>query len=437
MLVSPDADSRFRLTENRAAELASEFGTPLYVLDEAHFRNRVQRYLDAIQTAYPSTAVSYASKANSTFAILSIAHSLGLSIDVASEGELRAALEAGIPAKDCHFHGNNKGREELTFALSQGVGQIIIDNFHELELLEGLKNEDSKFALRLAPGVDPKTHKKISTGSQDTKFGFSISDGAAEAAVLQALHIGLPLIGIHCHIGSQLKDPNAHKAAAEIMGGFARAMYQRHRFFSEVVNLGGGLGVRYEDKDEVPAIESLCRLQAKAFFTGYGKDDRMPTLAIEPGRALIAESGVTLYEVGGLKSIRVKGHDKTYVSVNGGLSDNPRPAMYESRYSVNLVRNSEADPMLVTVSGKHCETDTLFEDVWLPEDLHSGDILQVLTTGAYNSAMANNYNRLLRPATVLLRESGEAFLAQTRENWKQLFAREQLPDDLRRSELGS
>ena len=163
-------------------------------------------------------------------------------------------------------------------------------------------------------------------------------------------------------------------------------------------------------------------------------DKQMPTLGLEPGRSLIAESGVTLYEVGGLKTIRVKGKDKTYVTVNGGLSDNPRPAMYDSRYSVNLVRATEADPALVTVSGKHCETDTLFEDVWLPDDLHSGDLLQVLTTGAYNSAMANNYNRLLRPATVLLRETGEVFMAQSRENWKQLFAREQLPDDLRRSE---
>lgn len=434
MLVSPDVDSRFRLTEGRADELASKFGTPLYVLDETHFRNRIQRYKDAAETAYSKTAISFASKSNSTFSVLAIAHSMGLSIDVASEGEFRAALEAGIPAADCHFHGNNKSKEELEFALSQGIGQIIIDNFHEIELLEQLQNEETKFLLRLAPGVDPKTHRKISTGAQDTKFGFSISDAAAETALLQALHIGLPVIGVHCHIGSQLKDLNAHRAAAEIMGRFAQDMLQRHHIQLEVVNLGGGLAVRYEDSDEAPDVEALCTLQAKAFLRGYGHHGVLPTLAQEPGRYLVAESGVTLYEVGSIKNIRVKGIDKTYVTVNGGLSDNPRPAMYDSRYSVNLVRKCDAAPMLVTVSGKHCETDTLFENVWLPEELRPGDYLQVLTTGAYNSVMANNYNRLLRPATVLIRETGDYFLAQRRETWKQLFEREALPDDLRRSE---
>lgn len=430
MLVSPDADSRFRLTEDRATALAAEFGTPLYVLDEAHFRNRIKRYLDATSSAYPKVAISYASKANSTFALLAIAHSCGLSIDVASEGEFRAALEAGIPAKNCHFHGNNKTRRELQFALSQGIGQIIVDNFHEFDLLDDLENEETKFLLRLAPGVDPKTHKKISTGSQDTKFGFSISDGAAELAIQMAVENRLPFIGIHCHIGSQLKDHQAHRAAAEIMGTFARSMAQRHHFKCEVVNLGGGLGVRYEDNDGSPEIEDLSLAQARAFLAGFGKSSDLPVLGFEPGRSLIAESGVTLYEVGALKTIRVKNRDKTYLSVDGGLSDNPRPAMYDSKYSVNLVRHSDAELMKVTVSGKHCETDTLFEDVLLPEDVHSGDLLQVLTTGAYNSAMASNYNRLLRPATVLLREKDDPVLVQSRETWKQLFAREILPPDL-------
>jgi diaminopimelate decarboxylase len=434
-------DPRLRLDEATARELAREYGTPLYVLDERGLRARIRRYRSASLDANPKAELSYASKANSTLAVLAIAHSEGCLIDVASEGELRAAMAAGVPAARCHFHGNNKSPEELAFGVDVGVGAIVVDHFGEIDALADFRPQlrETRLVLRLAPGVDPITHAKISTGQADTKFGFNIADGSAERAVRRCLEAELPLAGFHCHVGSQLLDPRAQQSGGELIARFAADMKARTGFTAEYLNVGGGLGVRYTEGEAPMAIEEYCRLVADAVrraLEGTGLD---PVLAQEPGRALVAESGVTLYRVGVIKTVPAKERGRrTYVGVDGGLSDNPRPALYGSQYAVERVARAEAPAppadreRKVTVSGKHCETDMLFEDVALPEDLSEGDLVQVLATGAYNASMASNYNRFPRPATALLREDGGHVLVQRRETWDEMFARDIVPEELRR-----
>ncbi len=423
-------DDRFRLDGPTAAALAEELGTPLYVLGEAHLRGRMRAYKQAAEAAYPRAEVTYASKANSTLAILKMAHSEGLKLDVASEGELRAALAAGVPAADCHLHGNNKSAQELRFALEQGVSHVVADNLPELETIAMLPGgKATKIVLRLAPGVDPITHAKISTGQDDTKFGFNLADGSAERAVDRCLALGLNLIGFHCHVGSQLVDPEAQRAAGEAIGGFALAMLQRG-VKTEYLNVGGGLGVRYTDADQPMPMDEYCRLVTQAVLDALGGAIE-PIIAQEPGRALVAESGVTLYRVGVVKEVPSPTVGRrTYACVDGGLSDNPRPAMYGSRYTVEVPGSEGSNAHTYTVSGKHCETDLLFPDVSLPDDLAPGSLLQVLCTGAYNSSMASNYNRFLRPASVLVREDGSFVAIQRRETWEELLARETVPDGI-------
>jgi diaminopimelate decarboxylase len=460
-------DTRFRLQADQARELVRQFGTPLYVVDERHFRGRIRAYVNAFSTAYPRSELSFATKANSTLALMAIAYQEGCSIDVASEGELRAALAAGVPASACYFHGNNKSRAELVYALDQGIGHIVVDHFGEIELLAELvptgANGDLKIVIRLAPGVDPVTHHKISTGQADTKFGFNIADGSAEQAVVRCLQLGLPLHGFHCHVGSQLLDPEAQRSGGELITQFAVDMKQTHGFAADYLNIGGGLGVRYTEADKPMPVEDYCRLVVEAVTSALRGSGIEPFLGQEPGRALISESCVTLYSVGVVKTVPSPSRgSRIYVAVDGGLSDNPRPALYGSKYEVERVIKGHADDsisggavtlmehgggmptiaapgalcsdpanhMTVTVSGKHCETDMLFEDVELPGDTGPGDILQVLCTGAYNASMANNYNRYPRPATAMIREDGSFTLIQRRDSWDEMLAREILPEDL-------
>lgn len=441
-----------RLDAARARELAERFGTPLYVLSESVLRDRIRHYQESFRTAYPRSEISYASKANSTLAVLAIAAQEGCAIDVASEGEFRAALAAGVRPERCHFHGNNKQPREIEFAIEQGVGQIIVDSFPEIETISRLLNvrrDDTRLVLRLAPGVDPKTHAKISTGQADTKFGFNIADGSAERALLRCIELDLPVIGFHCHVGSQLVDPEAQRAGGEFLAEFAVRMAAQHGFRAELLNVGGGLGVRYRDENPMP-IASYNRLVAQAVQEGIRGSGLDPILVQEPGRALVAEAGVTLYRVGVRKTVPIGGGaTRTYLAVDGGLSDNPRPALYGARYQVERVARAQSTPAdwqyaadgpgalnaappdaVFHVSGKHCETDLLFPDTQLPEDTGPGDLLQVLATGAYNSSMANNYNRYPRPATVLLRGSSDPVLVQRRETWDEMFVREHLPEDL-------
>jgi diaminopimelate decarboxylase len=426
-------DSRLTLTDDQVRSIAEEFGTPLYVIDEAHLRERVRRYLQAFEGAHGKTELSYASKANSTLAVIAIVASEGCVIDVASEGELRAALHAGVPASRTHLHGNAKTPQEIAFAFEAGVEQIVVDNFEEVEQIAATPGKCPDLVLRLAPGVDPKTNAKISTGQADTKFGFNIGDGSAERALALALEKGLPVVGVHCHVGSQLLDPEAQLQGGRALAAFVRDMKERHGFEAKVINVGGGLGIRYtEDTPEIDPAE-YCKSLVAGIVEGLAGSGLEPVLAQEPGRWIIGESCVTLYSVNNVKTVPTKAGARTYVSVDGGLSDNPRPAMYGSPYPV---RWTSADgrkgdsPTTVRISGKHCESDLLFDDKDLPADVRRGDLLQVLCTGAYNSAMASNYNRYSRPATVLLRADGSRSLVQRTETWDEMLARESVPEDL-------
>ena len=438
MISSPVPDTRFRLSESAAIELATAYGTPLYVVDEKHFRDRIRTYLTAFRNAYARSEISFATKANSTMALVKIAYQEGCTIDVASEGEFRVALAAGVPGAKCHLHGNNKHRDEIKFALDNGIGHIVADCFEELEILDELLVGDlrksTKIVLRLAPGVDPATHAKISTGQADTKFGFNIADGSAEKATIRSLQLGLHLYGFHCHVGSQLLDPEAQRSGGELIARFAIDMKEKHAYSAEYLNVGGGLGVSYTSKDQPMAMSDYCRLIVEAVMSSLEGSGIEPVLGQEPGRSLIGESGVTVYRVGVLKTVPSKAvGSRTYVAVDGGLSDNPRPALYGSKYTVERVAPTvvgEVESKTVTVSGKHCETDKLFEDIELPADLKVGDLIQVLCTGAYNSAMASNYNRYQRPAMALIREDGTHTIIQRRDSWEEMLARDILPTDL-------
>jgi diaminopimelate decarboxylase len=448
-----ETDNRFRLSESQAESLARRFGTPLYVVNEATLLDRIQNYQSSFRSAYPDCEISFASKANSSLALLKLAYNAGVTIDVASEGELRAALMAGIPANACHMHGNNKQASEIEFAHDSGISHVVIDHFGEIETIHKLrqgKNFSTRYILRLAPGVNPKTHSSISTGQSDTKFGFNISDGSAEKALLRCLEIGLPVDGIHCHVGSQLLDPEAQIAAGLNLASFAVEMMRRHGYETRYLNFGGGLGVRYTDSDFPTELSEYCKRLVDSVVPVLSKAGLRPRLAQEPGRSLIAEAGVTLYTVGVVKMVPISEETtRTYVAVDGGLSDNPRPVMYQAKYTVERVHKhnpgweyqtdgpgavavgtivgSPEEMQNVTISGKHCETDTLFKDVSLPRDTSTGDLIQVLCTGAYNASMANNYNRYPRPAAVLIRLDGSVNQIARRDTWDEMFAREMLP----------
>lgn len=425
-------DPRFRLNEEQARAIVSDFGTPVYVIDEAGFRSRVRAYRDAAAAAWPKSEVSYASKANPIAALMAIAYSEGVGIDVASEGELRAALRAGVPACACHLHGNNKSRGELRFALEVGVGKIMVDHFGEIQMVRDLLPEGSatEVVLRVAPGVDPITHAKISTGQSDTKFGFNIADGSALKAAELCLALGLPLVGFHCHVGSQLLDPEAQRGGGEELAKLATSLLTRFGFKTSYINVGGGLGIRYSDEDQPMPVQDYCRLVTNAVVGALESTGLDPVIAQEPGRSLVGECGVTLYSVGVVKTVPTASGPKTYVAVDGGLADNPRPALYGSHYTVERVGGGE-DLGTVTVSGRHCETDRLFADIELPSDVEVGDLLQVLCTGAYNSAMSSNYNRYQRPPTVLVTTEGTFEVIQRKETWDELLERDLVPARLR------
>lgn len=390
----------FALTSIQAITLADECGTPLYVLSESHFLNQINQLTQALQQIR-KTRVSFATKSNSTLALVQLAHGAGCHIDVASEGELRLAMNGGIPARDCTLHGNNKSEAEIRFALDQGIGEIVVDCLEEIETLKRLK-PSCELAIRINPGLDSDLNPKVNTSARFSKFGFPLWNGAADAAIKE-----LDFIGVHCHLGSQIMDPATHAGAAKALSD----LIERHPEKNwKRLNLGGGFGISYTDEtppDFSAFIDAIAPLVNKDL-----------EIAFEPGRSLCGPAGLTLYTVGPIKTI----DGKRLVAVDGGLADNPRPALYGSRYSVEAFREGPASE--ATVVGRHCENDVLFSDVLMPVALKKGDLVQVLSTGAYSSSMASNYNRYPRPATVLIRSNGESVLVQRRESFEDMLARE-------------
>ncbi|MFB0635055.1 diaminopimelate decarboxylase [Bacillus rugosus] len=402
--------------------LAEKYGTPLYVYDVALIRERAKSFKQAFITAGLKAQVAYASKAFSSVAMIQLAEEEGLSLDVVSGGELYTAVAAGFPAERIHFHGNNKSREELRMALEHRIGCIVVDNFYEISLLEDLCQETGHsidVLLRITPGVEAHTHDYITTGQEDSKFGFDLHNGQTERAieqVLQSEHI--QLLGVHCHIGSQIFDTAGFVLAAEKIFKKLDEWRESYSFVSKVLNLGGGFGIRYTEDDEpLHATEYVEKIieAVKGNAARYGFN--IPEIWIEPGRSLVGDAGTTLYTVGSQKEVP---DVRQYVAVDGGMNDNIRPALYQAKYEAATAnRINEAHDKTVSIAGKCCESgDMLIWDIDLP-DVKEGDLLAVFCTGAYGYSMANNYNRIPRPAVVFV-ENGEDHLVVKRETYEDI-----------------
>lgn len=405
------------------ANIIQEYGSPVYVYDEPTLRSAMRTWKQALENRLPNSRVVYAGKAFLCTAIAQIVMQEGLGLDCVSDGELFVGLNAGVSPEMLSLHGNNKGRNELELAIEAGIGKIIVDNEDEIALLDELtadRDTPITVLLRLNPGVDVHTHKKISTGMADSKFGLPIANGQAEAAVqkLQAVR-GVHLAGYHAHVGSQLFDTDAHTAAISDMIAFAADMRTKHGVELEIFSPGGGFGIGYLNEEQpldpsfwvdviASAIESACEQHQLA----------VPTVVIEPGRALAGPAGVAVYTLGARKELP---EIRTYISVDGGMADNIRPALYDASYTAVIANREDSSTMEeVTIAGKYCESgDILIEKVSLPSP-QEGDLLAIPAAGAYCLAMASNYNMSLKPAVVLV-NNGDLRLIRRRESFADLI----------------
>jgi len=405
-------------------ELAQTFGTPLYVMDEDKIRNTCKMYRSSIDKYYNGKGMPlYASKAFSCKEICRIANEEKMGLDVVSGGELFTALTAGFPAEHIHFHGNNKTPDEISFALQSNVGHIIVDNLTELQTIDSMAAKMNKIAditLRIKPGIDAHTHEFIRTGQIDSKFGFALETGEAMEAVQSAVQYkNVNLKGVHCHIGSQIFDIQPFVLAAKIMLGFIKQIKDETGVVIKELNLGGGFGIKYVSSDTPVAYDKYMELVAETVNTRckeLGLD--VPFIFIEPGRSIVGEAGITLYTVGAIKKIP---HVRTYVSVDGGMGDNPRYALYKSNYTA-VVANKATLPAdeKVTIAGKCCESGDLIQENTLIQTAEVGDTLAVLSTGAYNYSMSSNYNRIPKPAVVMV-HNGDPRIVVKRETYEDII----------------
>lgn len=389
-------------------ELAKEYGTPLYLMDEGLIREHCCSFRESMDKYYGGQGlVCYASKAFCCKAMCRIMLEEGLGLDVVSEGELYTALSVGFPAEKLCFHGNNKTDRELSYALENGVGRIIVDNIYELQRLDRLAEKTGRTAnimYRIKPGIDAHTHNFIMTGQIDSKFGFALETGEAYDAVKKAMECShINLVGLHCHIGSQIFDIDPFVKAAEVMLTFIAKIKDELGFEVKELNLGGGFGIRYTEEDAPVAYDKYMeRVSEKVKEVCAEKNVKLPFILIEPGRSIAAPAGITLYTVGGRKEIP---NIRTYVSVDGGMGDNPRYALYQSKYDVEVANKANLPKTeTVTVAGKCCETGDLIGEGMPVQPVEPGDILAVLATGAYNYSMSSNYNRIPKPPVVMIRD---------------------------------
>ena len=404
-------------------DLAQKYGTPLYLYDEGRIRERCKTYVDAMRSAFGENALPlYASKAASFKQMYRIVMEEGMGTDLVSSGELYTASCVGFPLEKAYFHSNNKTDADIAYAIDEKVGYFVVDNVEELDAIDRIAGEKGvlqKVLLRLTPGIDPHTYAAVATGKVDSKFGSAIETGQAEQITKYALELNnIALYGFHCHVGSQVFDSDVFLRASEIMLDFIADMTKKYGFTARELDLGGGYGVRYLESD--PQIDIAANIHQvadhmKAYCEKLGIT--MPAIRMEPGRSIVADAGMTLYTAGTVK--RIPGY-KNYVSVDGGMADNPRFALYGSSYTVCLANRmraiEEGTPAFTcSVVGRCCESgDILQENVTLPADIKRGDLIAVLTTGAYNYSMSSNYNRLGKPPVVMLRD-GVDYLAVKRE----------------------
>ena len=406
--------------------LAKKYGTPLYLMDEERIRYNCRTFLNAVKAAFNGNAkVMYASKAASFKRIYEIMREEGMCVDVVSQGEIYSAIKGGFPLENAYFHSNNKTDEDIAFAISNGIGYFVVDNAEELYSIDNEAKKQGKIQpilLRITPGIDPHTFEAVSTGKVDSKFGSAIETGQAEEMVKLALSFeNISVAGLHCHVGSQVFDSDVFLRSADVMLDFILEMKEKLGFITKQLDLGGGFGVRYLSSDPVCNIAEIIAeigdfVKQKVAKLGI----TMPVIGFEPGRSIVADAGMTLYTVGTVKQIP---EFINYVSVDGGMGDNIRYALYNAPYTLAIAnRINEPADMECTVVGRFCESgDMIKENAFLPSLTARDDILATFTTGAYNYSMASNYNRVGRPPVVMLNE-GTSYLAVRRETLDDLVS---------------
>ena len=406
-----------------ALKLAENFGTPLVVYDVAQIRKQFNALKQAFVAGQVDYAISYASKAFTSIAIYQVINELGGHIDVVSGGELYTALKAGFPTEKISFHGNNKTKDELLMAVENNVGVIILDNFHEIELLKQVLHETNKkvqVMLRITPGVSAHTHEYDQTGQEDSKFGFDVRSGQAEKAFLQVeAEEQMELIGLHAHIGSQILETEGFNLEVEKLMQLVQEWKQKYDYQPQVLNLGGGFGIRYTAKDRVIGLGTFVeQIIASVRTLAEQYQLNVPAIWVEPGRSIVGEAGYSLYTVGSRKDVPGL---TPYVTVDGGMGDNIRPALYQAEYEALVAKRPAAEPVeKIHLAGRYCESgDILIDQACLPKT-KPGDVIAVLATGAYGYSMASNYNRVPRPAVVFA-ENGQAQEVVTRETYDDLI----------------
>ena len=417
--ISRNENGELCLASTPLASLAEKYGTPLYAYDENRIRERCRTYLTAVKEAFDGHAkVMYASKAASFRRLYEIMAEEGMGIDVVSSGEIYTASIAGFPLERAYFHSNNKTDADIAYAIEKGVGYFVVDNVEELYAIERIGDErgvTQKVLLRITPGIDPHTYAAVATGKVDSKFGSAIETGQAEKITRVALSLPhVSLRGFHCHVGSQVFDADVYIRTASVMLSFIKSIGDSLGFFAEELDIGGGFGVRYIQ--EQPTLDIAANIKEVArYMKDYAAElgIRLPEISFEPGRSIVADAAVTVYTVGTVK--RIPGY-KTYVSVDGGMTDNPRYALYGAPYTILPVSSEGCDDTeICSVVGRCCESgDILQENVEMPKSIKRGDLIATLTTGAYNYSMASNYNRIPRPPVVMLRD-GDSYIAVRRE----------------------
>ncbi len=431
LTVKRNSDGNLEIGGCDAVELVEKFGTPLYVLDEKTIRSVCLDYKKSFEK-YPNTQIMYASKALCTCALASILQEEGLGFDVVSGGEIYTVYKAGVDMRKVLFNGNNKSVDELNLALELGVGRISVDNFYELALLNTLAQGQDKtvdILLRITPGIECHTHQYIQTGHLDSKFGFDLIQIDEAVDLILNEYTNLKLHGLHAHIGSQIFETRIYKDEIDILCKEIARLDEKFGLKLDEINIGGGLGVKYIDSDVPPSTFEIGQViidKLNECVEKYNIDS--PKIFLEPGRSIISTSGVTLYTIGSSKQVP---NGKKYVSVDGGMADNPRPSLYQAEYYAEIANNKETtEKEEVTISGRFCESgDILINNIELPK-IDEGDILCVYNTGAYNYSMASNYNKVCKPAMVLVNDSC-ADLIVKRESLEDLVVHDVIPDRLK------
>ena len=429
--LSINSENHLVIGQHDTVELAKKFGTPLYVLDEDLMRDNCRAYKNAIDTYYDGHGlVLFASKALCTMYTGRLVAEEGLGADVVSGGELYTLYKAGFPMEKVFFHGNNKTPDEIELALNCGVGHIVVDNKYELELLNRIANEknvNQRILFRIKPGIDAHTHDFVKTGQIDSKFGVALENGEAYEIHKLALSMSnIQIDGVHCHIGSQIFDVEPFCEAAKVMIGFIADLYDKLGIKVNILNLGGGFGIKYTATDDpIAPSEYIHKVTNVVKELAQEKGIDLPFLVFEPGRSIVASAGITLYTVGCVKEIE---NVRTYVSIDGGMCDNPRYILYGSKYTAVLANNASAEPVApITIAGKCCESGDLIQEHVMMPQIHVGDTLAVLATGAYNYSMSSNYNRIPRPPIVMV-SGNETKIIVKRETYDDLIKNDVLEE---------